>query len=141
MAATSTIGKIYEDLVGLASEAIETKYIFPGERPNTSKEGTPLTSFLVVNLPTPLENLMVGYKKKVLYTDGIIHVFVKGKSNNTLNVNATGNLVDKVLDAFPYVGKCCSCIRPVVRMRGADEYGYHYATISFDIETKVNAFS
>lgn len=141
MPVTSTTAKIYSDLVALVSGAIEQKYVFLGERPKSSTEETPMINFVVVDLPTPIEDLVIGYKKTRLHTDGVFYVFYKAKSNNTLNVNSTGDLIDKIVDRFPYVGDYCSCTKPVLRMKGADEYGYHYATITFDIATKVNVFS
>lgn len=141
MATKSPITRIYTDLVKALSGVVESKYIFLG-RPNTSMNSDcPMTKFAVVELPVRIRDYAIGQKKWMLVTQGVFFLFTKGKSNNTLNVNAASDFVDEVTSLFPIVGDVCSATNPVVLLDGSDEYGYQVTSISFDLITKVNVFS
>ena len=140
MATKTPITLIYTDIVNALSQVIESKYVFLG-RPNNSMNGdSPMNKFVVVELPVPIDDIAHGKKKFVLTTTGVLFLFTKSKSNNTLNLNTASDFIANVEGVFPYTGKVCSISNPSVMMRGADEYGYQVTSITFDLQTKVNAF-
>ena len=132
---------IYTDIVTALSKVIESKYIFLG-RPDTSKDvNAPMNKFIVVELPVPVEDIAHGRKKFVLSTSGVLFLFTKGRSNNTLNLNTASDFIEDVTNIFPYKGSVCMLTDPSVLMRGADEYGYQVTSITFDLQTKANVFN
>ena len=139
MAKKTPISAIYTDLVTALSVVIESKYIFLGGRPDTSSES--MNKFAVIELPVGIEDIAVGRKKFSLSTTGVVYLFVKAKSNGTLNVNTTSDFVESVCGVFPVNGDYCEAYNPSVLMKGADEYGYQTVSITFDINTKAYVFN
>ena len=141
MASKTPMALIFTDIVNALSQAIESKYIFLG-RPNTSMNGdSPMNKFAVVEFPAAIRDIAFGKKKFVLATTGTMYLFTKGKSDNTLNLNAASDFIDDVESLFPYNGAVCSISDPTVRFRGADEYGYQVTSITFILQTKANIFN
>ena len=132
---------IYADLVNAVATVAERKNIYIGGRPNVINEESVVSSYVVIDLPASVEDIAFGNRRFVLDTAGVIYLFVKGKKDRTLNINATSSLVEKVTGLFPIVGDVCGAANPKVLMRGSDEYGYQVVSITFDLQTKPNAFS
>lgn len=141
MASKNPIAAIYSDLVTALSGVIEAKYIFPGGRPKTATDPSTMNKFIAIELPVSIEDIAAGNKKFVLSTTGVFYLFIKSKTNGTLNLNATSDFVSSVESLFPIVGDYCGASSPRVLMTGADEYGYQVITITFDLQTKANIFS
>lgn len=141
MAKKSTISLIYSDLVTALKGIIETKYIFTGGRPNTITKDSEIAKFVVVDLPVAVEDIAFGKKKFVLNTTGVMYLFVKSKKDTTINLNATSDFIEQVVDLFPIRGDVSGAANPEVLMRGADEYGYQVVTITFDLQTRPNIFN
>lgn len=138
--ARSTIYKIYSDLVNAVKPIVGVKYVFLKDRPNTKDEDLPMSKFVVIDLPTPINDAVIGGNRTLLQTSGVIYAFTQSRSNNTLDVNAMGELVDSIVDAFPIDGRYIMAAHPQVMMRGSDGQGFQVTTISFDLYGKWRAF-
>lgn len=138
--AKSVLYNIFNDLTKAVKNVVEARYIFLQDRPDTSKEDTPMQKFVVVSLPLGIEDYVIGNKKTLLNTDGVFYLFTQARSNNTLNINTMGDFVDQIVNLFPIVGEYCTAANPVVRLSGSDNLGYQVSTITFDIQTKWKAF-
>jgi len=141
MAKKTTIELIFEDLVNAVTGIIEPKYIFTGGRPDVINSDSQVSKFVVITLPVSIEDIAVGNKKFMLTTTGAIDLFLKSKKDSTLNVNSTSEFVEQAAGLFPISGKVIAAANPKVRMRGTDEHGYQFVTITFDLHTKANVFS
>lgn len=139
--AKSTLYNIFADLVNAVSPIVNSKYIFLKDRPNIGESGTPMSQFVVVDIPTTIRDYVIGESKTLLQMNGILYVFVQARSNNTLNVNAVGDLVDSLVDIFPVKGTYVVATNPRVMMTGADGQGYQVTTIAFDLRCRWGAFS
>ena len=136
MAKKSTISKIYDDLVTAMKGVIESKYIFCGERPDVTKDNSEMEKFVVIELPVSIRDIAIGKHKFLLHSRGLIYLFTKAKSNATLNVNMTSDFIESVMDLFPISGSYIAAVKPEPLLTGADEYGYHVTSVSFEIHTK-----
>lgn len=132
----TTIAKIYSDLVSAMATVLESKYIFLDKRPVTNGGQTPMAKFAVIALPVAISDVAVGKNKMMLHTRGLFSLFVKSKSNGTLNVNAMSDLMESVEALFPISGTYSVAANPRPLIQGDDNNGYHYAEISFEIHTK-----
>ena len=128
--------RLYSDLVDKVKTVIDERYIYPSNRPNVGKNDQTMKNFIVIDLPDNIVDIAAGKPRLMLVTTGIISVFVKAKSDNTLKVNETSDLIDEVLDLFPISGEYCAAVNPVPLMRGSDGYGYQFTDIKFEIHTK-----
>ena len=140
MAKKSVLFSIHEDLVNALKGVIETKYIFLKDRPSSIDSDTPMKKFVVIDLPVSINDYVIGKKKTYLTTAGVIYLFTATTKKNTLDINATGNLVDSIVELFPINGQFCSAADPVVRMTGNDGQGFQVTTITFDLQTKWRVF-
>lgn len=138
--AKSVLYNIFDDLTKAVKNVVEAKYIFLQDRPDTSKQDSPMQKFAVISLPLGIEDYVIGNKKTLLNTEGVFYLFTQARSNNTLNINTMGDFVDKIENLFPIVGEYCTAANPVVRLSGRDNLGYQVSTITFDIQTKWKAF-
>lgn len=133
---TTTIAKMYDDLITALSGVVEKGCIFPGGRPDVKKANLDtMTKYIVAELPVSIEDVAIGNRKFLLNTTGIFYLFTKAKSNMTFNVNALSDLTEEVTDLFPISGKYIAATNPVVLMRGVDEYGYQIVTVTFNVHT------
>ena len=139
--AKSTLYDIYADLVKAVKDTVGEKNVFLKERPNAKSEELPMSRFLVLDLPTAISDFVIGGQKTMLRTSGIIYAFVQSRSDNTLNVNATGDLIDSICALFPISGKSVVATNPQVIMRGADGQGFQVTSISFDLRCRWGAFN
>lgn len=138
--AKSTLYNIFSDLVTALGTVMESKYIFLNERPKMSDGGTPMEKFVVVSLPVSIDDYVIGNRKTYLTTSGVFYLFARSRSNDTLNVNMTGELVDDVTGLFPISGTCAVASNPVVRMTGSDGMGFQVTTVTFDLRSRWRAF-
>lgn len=137
MSGKSTISKMYDDLINALDGIVERKLIFPGGRPDIKEaDDSSMKKFIVVEIPTGIEDMVVGNHKFHLTTTGIIYLFTKAKKNKTFNVNTLSDFVEEVTDKFPISGKYIAATNPTVLMNGVDEYGYQIVTVTFGIHNK-----
>lgn len=134
MAKKSALYRIYEDLVNALKGVIETKYIFT-DRPDIS-DASPMKKFAVINLPVSISDYVIGHRKTMLTTSGVLYLFTADTKVGTLDVNLAGDFVDSVVDLFPISGKTIVAVNPTVLMRGSDKQGFQVTTISFDLRSK-----
>lgn len=127
------IYNIYDDL----SEAVRgiAEKVTLQRRPKQT-EGEELNSFIVVELPGNIRNLIAGGVERMPHTFGTFTVFCKAKKDGSLNANAQDELIDEVLNKFPINGTHVAATRPHVRMQGEDGYGYQATLISFTLRGK-----
>lgn len=140
MAKKSTLYHIYSDLVNAMKSVVETKYIFLKDRPNIKEDDVPMQKFVVIDLPTSIRDYVIGGRKTLLETSGVFYVFVQARSNKTLDVNATGEFIDSIVNLFPISGDNCVATNPSVRMTGSDGFGFQVTTITFDLRGRWGVF-
>lgn len=138
--AKSTLYNIFSDLVNAVKTIVDPKYVFLKDRPNIGNGDTPMPYFVVIDIPSTIRDTVIGKDKTMLSASGILYIFVQSRSNNTLNVNSTGDLVDSFYDVFPISGEYAVATNPRVVMRGSDGQGYQVTTISFDLRCRWRAF-
>ena len=138
--AKSVFYNIFNDLTNAVKTIVDVKYIFLKDRPNLETDDKPMPKFAVIDLPVSMEDYVIGNKKTLLNTYGVLYLFVQARKNSTLDVNALGDFVDQAVGLFPLVGEYCSAANPVVRLNGSDGHGFQVATITFDLQTKWKVF-
>lgn len=136
MAANTTIALIYDDLVNAVKGIIEPEHIYLGCRPDVITEESPVSRFVVIDLPVHIKDMAAGNHKFHLTTIGVFHLFVKSKKNSTLNVNATSDFMEQLTGLFPISGEYVAATDPKVLTDGIDEYGYSFVTITFGLHTR-----
>ena len=134
--AKSTLYNIYNDLVKAVKPIVGNKNVFLKDRPKTNGDEVPMSKFVVVDLPVSIDDYVIGSKKTYLTTSGVYYLFTQSRKDDTLDINATGELVDSVLDLFPISGDYVVASNPVVRMGGSDGMGFQVTTVTFDLHTK-----
>lgn len=118
------------------SSVVSSKYIFLKDRPNIKDGNSPMTRFIVIDLPVSISDYVIGNRKTYLTTKGVFYLFTQARKNQTLDVNATGEFLDEVLAQFPISGKFVVASNPVERLTGSDEYGFQVTTVTFDLRSK-----
>lgn len=141
MANKSVLYSIFDDLVEAVSPIVGKKYVFLGNRPKITDGEKPMSKFIVVSLPVSIDDYVAGNKKTLLNTTGVFYLFTQARSNNTLDIGATGDLEKDVEDLFPIKGKCITASKPKVRITGSDGSGYQVVTVTFEIQSKWKVFS
>lgn len=140
MARKSVIYCIFSDLVNAMKPVVGNKYIFLKDRPSFKEGDVPMSRFAVIDLPTSITDAVIGNRKVMLNTSGVIYLFVQARSNNTLDVNAMGDFIDSTIDTFPVKGTYCVATNPQLRMTGNDGQGFQVATITFDLRSRWGVF-
>lgn len=138
--AKSTLYNIYADLVHAVTPIVGEKFVFLKDRPNVKRTDMPMSRFVVIDLPITINDAVIGNDKTLLQTSGVIYAFALSKSNNTLDVNATGELVDAIHALFPISGDYAVATNPRVLMRGSDGDGFQVTTITFDLRCRWGVF-
>lgn len=123
---------MYKDLYEAVDALADKTYM--GRRPKQTPEE--VKTFIVVEIPTNIRNLVAGDITRTPYCYGTMTVFCKANSDGTLDVNKQTNIIQKVLDKFPIAGEHISATRPNVMMDGEDGYGYQATVITFAIRGK-----
>ena len=111
--------------------------IYLSNRPNITKE---MTEFAVIDLPTEQVRAVKGNDDFMVRTNGVFHIGVKAKSDNTPNIKKQTELVQKFLDLFPINDAYIAATEPTVILQGSDKSGFQITTISFSIRTKINSY-
>lgn len=138
--ANSTLYCIFSDLVAAMKTVVEGKYVFLKDRPNVTDDA-PMSKFVVIDLPLTIRDYVIGSRRTMLETDGILYAFVQSRSNATLDVNATGDFVDSIVSLFPISGTYCVATNPRVRLMGGDGQGFQVTTITFDLRSRWGVFN
>lgn len=138
--ANSTLYNIYADLVDAMKDIVDAKYVFLKDRPSLKSGDVPMSKFVVVDLPTTIRDYVIGGRRTMLETSGVIYAFTQARSNNTVNITEMGELVDAIVDRFPISGTYCVATNPNVRMSGSDGQGFQVTTITFDLRCRWRAF-
>lgn len=138
--AKSTLYHIYADLVNAVKDTVGFPYVFLKDRPNVRNGSKPMSKFLVIDLPDSISDAVIGNEKTLLNTHGVFYAFVQARGNNTLDLNAMGDLVDALYDLFPISGEHVVATNPQVLMRGPDGEGFQVTTITFDLRCRWRAF-
>lgn len=136
----SVLYKMYADLV-LALEPIVGKgLVFLRNRPSTKADDLPMHHFAVIALPVSISDTVIGGNRTLLNTSGVVYVYTQSRSDNTLDVNAAGDLIDAVCDAFPIKGKSVVATNPIPQTQGPDKWGFQVTAITFDLRGRWRAF-
>ena len=140
MAKKSTLYYIYNDLVEAMNPIVGDKNIFLKNRPKIADGDVPMKKFIVIDLPISIRDYVIGNRKTYLTTRGVFYLFTQARKNDTLDINAMGDLVDGVVDLFPISGDYVVATNPVVQMTGSDKAGFQVTTVTFDLRSKWGAF-
>lgn len=108
-----------------------SKNVFVTNRP--SSVSTSMSEFVVVSVPTRIQERTIGYDDYAQQTTGRIMIFVRDLSNGTQNVAKTQELLDVTKTLFPMSNEEVKCYRPTVINTGSDDNGFHTITLQFDI--------
>ena len=138
--AKSTLYHIYADLVNAVKDIVGIQYVFLKDRPNVKNGNTPMSRFIVIDLPTSINDAVIGNRKMLLNTSGTFYAFTQARGNGTLDVNTTGELVDAIQALFPISGEYVVATNPAVRMQGFDGDGFQVTMITFDLRCRWGAF-
>lgn len=125
---------IYNDLSS-AVKGIALKTFFGRPEP----VGSDIANFIAIEIPTEIRSRIKGSYDMSVDCYATFNVYVKSKTDRTLNINAQSELTQKVLDLFPINGKTIVATNPRVLMQGFDETGYQVTQISFKLRTRFNA--
>ena len=125
---------IYNDLSG-AVKGLASKTFFGRPEP----VGSDVANFIAIEIPTEIRSRIKGSYDMSVECYATFDVYVKSKSDRTLNIGSQSELTQKVLDVFPINGKCVVATKPTVMMQGYDETGYQVTQISFKLRTRFNA--
>lgn len=136
----STLYNIYADLVNAVKDTVGFPYVFLKDRPSVKNGKVPMSKFLVIDLPTSISDAVIGNEKTLLNTSGVFYAFVQARGNNTLDLNAMGELVDSLHKLFPISGEYVVATNPRVLMTGYDGDGFQVTSITFDLRCRWRAF-
>lgn len=136
----SVLYKMCADLVSAIEPAIGKGLVFIKNRPSTKADDLPMRHFAVIDLPTSVSDAVIGGCATLLNTSGVVYVYTQGRSDNTLDVNVTGSLIDAVCGVFPIKGKCIVATNPLPQMQGPDRWGFQVTSITFDLRSRWRAF-
>lgn len=132
----STLYNMYSDLVNAVKPIVSSKYVFLKDRPKFENGELPMKRFIVIDLPVTIDDYVIGNNRTYLTTKGVFYLFVQGRSNETLDLNAMGELVDAVTSLFPIRGDYVVASNAEVRMSGSDGLGFQVTTVSFDVHSR-----
>lgn len=124
--------RIFDDLTN-AVASFSPVYI---GRPKTTSKS--MSYFIAVSLPAKISDTVAGNTDFSLATTGVYDIYVKAKTDSTMNVNSQTQLTEKVKELFPIKGNVIRATKPVVRFMGYDDYGFNVTRIMFDIRTLIN---
>ncbi|MGN0309334.1 MAG: hypothetical protein ACI4C3_01910 [Bacteroides sp.] len=129
----SLIYRIYKDLSKAFTGIADAVYF---GRPKTVNET--YISFIEISLPAEINDIATGNTDFVLATYGLINLYVKAKSDSTLNIGKQMELTQAILDKFPVKGEVIVATKPSTQMMGFDGYGFNVVQFVFKIRTLIN---
>ena len=105
-------------------------------RPKTLAES--VNTLISVELPNAMQGVFAGDPEMSLETFGVFNVYVKAKTDGTMNVGAQTSITEKLTKLFPIKGEVSVSTKPEARFMGYDGYGFHVTQIMFMIRTLIN---
>ena len=105
-------------------------------RPKTIED--PVNSIISVELPNTLQPRFAGSPEMSIETFGYIKIYVRAKTDGTMNVGTQTAIVDKVKKLFPIKGEVSISTKPEERYMGFDGFGFHVTQVMFNIRTLIN---
>ena len=141
MAQKSVLYNIFNDLSTAMKTIVSSKYIFLKNRPKITESDSPMSKFVVIDLPVSIDDYVIGGKKTLLNTTGVFYLFTQARKNGTLDIGSSGDLVDEVESLFPIKGEYVNAVNPSVSLRGSDEQGFQVSAITFDLQSKWKVFN
>lgn len=139
MANNSVTYQMFNSLVNMVKPLGVKTYL--QNRPRDKKYVDGIDKFLVIDIPTSIDNTCYGNDDYHYTTDGIIYALVRSHSDGTPNIDAQTSFVRSIFDLFPYKDEYVGCVNPSVLLRGLDDFGFQITTINFTLRTRVNAFA
>ncbi len=100
-----------------------------------------MSEFAVVDFPVDVHRPYIGNDDFRYSTSCVIYLFVRARNDGTPNIDRQTSLVRAVCGKFPYSDAVCECVNPVVRLRGSDDYGFQFTTVTFTLRTKINSIT
>lgn len=132
-----TLYNIFNSLV----KAVKTTGVENISLTNAPSSGNKnVSQFVVIALPSRLDRDVKGNDDFIVSTSGVFHIAVKAKSDNTPNIKAQTELVQKFMDLFPINDDYIAATSPQILINGDNKAGYQVTSIFFDIRTKINQF-
>jgi hypothetical protein len=132
-----TLYNIFNSLVK-AVKTTEVGNIYLTNAPSSGNKD--VSQFVVIALPSRLDRDVKGNDDFIVSTSGVFHIAVKAKSDNTPNIKAQTELVQKFMELFPINDDYISATSPQILINGDNKAGYQVTSIFFDIRTKINQF-
>lgn len=129
--------QMFNSVVKMLSDKKITSYLCDRPKETPAK----MSEFAVVDFPVDLYRPYVGNDDYRYTTTCVIYLFVRAKNDGTPNIDKQSSLVRGICEAFPYKDSVCECVNPVVRLRGSDDYGFQFTTITFTLRTKINSIT
>lgn len=105
-------------------------------RPKTIAD--PVNSIISVELPSSLTSVFAGSTDMSLETFGVFNIYVKAKTDGTMNVGTQTAISEKVKKLFPIKGNVLVATRPEEHYMGFDGFGFHVTQVMFKIRTLIN---
>lgn len=105
-------------------------------RPKTLADA--VNTFISVELPTELQGVFAGNPEMSLETFGVFNIYVKAKTDGTMNVGTQTAISEKVKKLFPIKGNVLVATRPEEHYMGFDGFGFHVTQVMFKIRTLIN---
>lgn len=115
--------------------------VYLQNRPKEKKYVEGIDKFLVIDIPTSIDNTCYGNDDYHYRTIGVIYALVRSHTDGTPNIDAQTSFVRNIFDLFPYKDEIVECVNPNVLLRGLDDFGFQITTITFTLRTRVNAFA
>ncbi|MDY2642231.1 MAG: hypothetical protein SOW01_07640 [Mediterranea sp.] len=129
----SLIKRIYTDLYDAFKGVTDGVYF---GRPKTINES--YISFIEITLPSEISDIVAGGTDFVLSTYAVVNLYVKAKSDSTMNVGKQTELTQVIQDKFPIKGEVIVASRPTIQMMGYDGYGFNVTQFLFKVRTLIN---
>lgn len=128
---------MFDSIVKMLDTLKIKTYLCDRPKETPSKMG----EFAVVDFPVDVRRPFAGYDDYRYSTVCVIYLFVRAKNDGTPNIGRQTELVRSVCDMFPYTDTVCECVNPIVRLRGSDDFGFQFTTVTFTLRTKINSIT
>lgn len=121
-----------------AAQTTGVQHIYLPNRPMKADES--IKNFVVIDLPLRIHREVKGNDDFLVTTSGTYTIGVRSKSDNTMNLNATTDLLQQFLELFPINDEYITATNPEIILRGGDDTNFQKVSIMFDIRTKINSY-